>query len=452
MIILDKKAISPQDLEWYEKSYEDKDDSLVLERAVSHNGINNSAADYKADEKMKRVFSVEVPEQHVADQKQSGRCWMFSALNTMRFKIAENYKISPKFELSQNYVNFWDKFEKSNYFLENVIKTADQPLGSRKIDFLMETPQQDGGQWDMLCAIIEKYGVVPSSTMVETYNSNRSDELNQTLNLKLRRDAEVLRKMVKDGSAEEKLESTKSDMLNDVYRILAYSLGRPTKRFDFEYRDTDNKYHMDKDLTPKEFFDKYVNINLEDYVSLINSPTDDKPFNETYTIEMLGNVVGGRQVKHLNLPIDELKDLAIKQLKNGEAVWFGCDVVQDSDRKKGIMDTHLYHKDALFSTDLKMSKGARLDYKESMMTHAMVITGVDLVDDQPTKWKVENSWGEKVGDKGYFVMSDDWFNEFVYQTVINKKYMSDKQLEEQKQAPKMLEPWDPMGSLASFKK
>ena len=432
----------------YQKNLDNRKNSKVIERAVTHQGILESSEDFTAEGKMTPVFSIDLSTGKVADQKQSGRCWMFAALNTMRIHLMNTYKVPDDFELSQNYTNLWDKFEKSNYFLENVLKTADQPLDSRKVAWLMATPQQDGGQWDMLCALIEKYGIVPKSAMPETFNSSRSAQLNKFLNLKLRHDAVALRELVANKASDEKIAETKDSMMNEVYRMLTYALGEPATKFDFEYRDKDKNYHFDAGITPQEFFKKYVNLNLEDYVSLINSPTDDKPFNKTYTIEMLGNVVNGRPVKHLNLEMSELKKLAIKQLQNGESVWFGSDVGQSSNTKKGIMDTNLYAPDEMFDSDLSMSKAERLDYGESLMTHAMVITGVDLVNGEPTKWKVENSWGEKVGTKGYFVMSDDWMNEFVYQFVINKKYLTDAQLEAQKQDPVVLKPWDPMGALA----
>lgn len=432
----------------FQENLDNRKDARVIERAVSHQGILASSEDFAAESNMNPVFSIDLSTGKVADQKQSGRCWMFAALNTMRIQLMNTFKVADDFELSQNYTNFWDKFEKSNYFLENVLKTADQSLDSREVAWLMATPQQDGGQWDMLCALIEKYGVVPKSVMPETFSSEKSAQLNKYLNLKLRRDAVLLRELVADKASDDKIAETKETMLNEIYRLLVYALGEPATTFDFEYRDKDQNYHIDQNITPKAFFKKYVNLNLEDYVSLINSPTQDKPFNKTYTISMLGNVVNGRQVKHLNLEMAELKKLAIDQLRNGEAVWFGCDVGQSSNTKKGIMDTALYAPDELFDTDLSLSKSEQLDYGESLMTHAMVITGVDLVDGEPTKWKVENSWGEKVGSKGYFVMSDAWLEQFVYQFVINKKYLSAEQLKAQQQEPIVLRPWDPMGALA----
>jgi bleomycin hydrolase len=284
--------------------------------------------------------------------------------------------------------------------------------------------------------------------MPETYNSSKSAEINSTLNLKLRKDAVELRELVAAGTSDDAIQERKEKMLNEVYRMLAYAFGEPVSHFDWEYRDDKKQYHIDQNLTPQSFFEKYVGWNLDDYVSIINAPTDDKPYNHTYTIEMLGNVLGGREVKHLNVSMADFKQLAIKQLQAGQSVWFGCDVGKSSDRQKGVMATDVYNKDELFDVDLAMSKAERLDYGESLMTHAMVITGVDLVDGQPTKWKVENSWGDKVGSKGFFVMSDAWMDEYCYQVVVNKEFLPDNLKQAQAEEPTVLAPWDPMGALA----
>ncbi|ATO43353.1 C1 family peptidase [Loigolactobacillus coryniformis] len=432
----------------YQAQLQQLPQSATVKRAVMNNGILAASENTDSKVAMNQTFSVDLSAEKVANQKQSGRCWMFAALNTMRRSIADQFNLKD-FELSQNYTNFWDKFEKSNYFYENILATATEPLESRKVAFLLATPQQDGGQWDMLTALIDKYGIVPKYVMPETYNSSKSSELNSVLNLKLRKDAVTLRQMVADKASEQEIATTKSRFLSEVYRILVYTLGEPPVKFDFEYRDGDKAYHIDRDLTPQTFFKKYVGWDLDNYQSIINAPTDDKPYNHLYTVEMLGNVVGGRQVRHLNLDIDTFKQLAIKQLQAGESVWFGSDVGQASDRQIGIMDTAIYNKDDLFNVDLSMTKAQRLDYGESLMTHAMVITGVDLVDDKPTKWKVENSWGDKVGEKGYFVMSDAWLDQYVYQIVINKQYLPADLLAATKEDPKVLAPWDPMGALAS---
>ncbi len=252
-----------------------------------------------------------------------------------------------------------------------------------------------------------------------------------------------------DHANEEAIDETRRKMLNENYRMLAYTFGEPVSHFDFEYRTKkDNEFHRDTNLTPQEFFKKYVGWNLDDYISIIQAPTADKKYHQTYTIDMLGNVVGGREIKHLNLPMDEFKQLAIEQLKNGESVWFGSDVIKYSETKLGIMALNTYDYDKLFDVDLEMTKAEALDYGESMMDHAMVITGVDLVDGKPTKWKIENSWGNKVGHKGYFVMSDDWMDKYCYQVVINKKYLSEDLKRDYAKSPVVLKPWDPMGTLA----
>ncbi|WP_155287086.1 C1 family peptidase [Lacticaseibacillus zhaodongensis] len=444
------KAITSENIAQYAKDLAATPAASALQKAVMNNGILKTAESTDSKVAMTPTFSIDLDTGAVSNQKQSGRCWMFAALNTMRHSIQAQYKIKD-FELSQNYTFFWDKFEKSNYFYENVIATADQPTDSRKVSFLLTTPQQDGGQWDMLTALIDKYGIVPKSVMPETYSSSKSSELNATLNLKLRKDAVTLRKLVADGASDDKLAETKKQFLSEVYRILAYTLGNPPTEFDFEYRDDDKNYHIDKGLTPKSFFDKYINWDLDAYQSLINSPTADKPYNHVYTVEMLGNVIGGREVRHLNLAIDDFKAAAIKQLEAGESVWFGSDVGKESDRQLGIMDPAIYDEDSLFNTSFAMTKGERLDYAQSLMTHAMVLTGVDIVDGKPTKWKVENSWGDKVGTKGYFVASDAWFDEYVYQVVVNKKFLTDEQqavIKAETDKPTVLAPWDPMGALA----
>lgn len=446
-------SINKEDIASFHKNYRHHPNSSVLENTVTKNGVRNASFNWHSIADNTPHFSIDLKTGDVADQKQSGRCWMFAALNTMRHDMQQKFNLPDNFELSQAYQFFWDKFEKSNYFYQNVIKTAKKPTDSRKVSWLMNEPQNDGGQWDMLCALISKYGVMPKAAMPESFNSSNSRGIDEVLNNKLRHDAVILRKMINEDHAnEEAIDETRRKMLNENYRMLAYTFGEPVSHFDFEYRTKkDNEFHRDTNLTPQEFFKKYVGWNLDDYISIIQAPTADKKYHQTYTIDMLGNVVGGREIKHLNLPMDEFKQLAIEQLKNGESVWFGSDVIKYSETKLGIMALNTYDYDKLFDVDLEMTKAEALDYGESMMDHAMVITGVDIVDGKPTKWKIENSWGEKPGFKGYFVMSDSWFDSFVYQAVINKDILPEnlkKAYDEGKDNPIQLLPWDPMGALA----
>ncbi|MHC5954713.1 C1 family peptidase [Enterococcus gallinarum] len=439
--------ISKNTTEKFAEAYQQNNKQNALQRGVVKNGITASAETIQGHVNNVPVFSVDVTTGKVSNQKQSGRCWMFAALNTFRHKMLNAFNLKD-FELSQNHTFFWDKYEKANYFYENVLATAQEPLSSRKVAFLLQTPQQDGGQWDMIVSIFQKYGVVPKAVMPESSNSSNSRDLNNYLNKKLRKDAGTLRQLVADGQSEATIQEAKEGMLQEIYNFLATSLGTPPETFDFEYRDEEKNYHIDRGLTPQTFYDKYVGVDLDDYVSIINAPTADKPYNKSYTVEMLGNVVGGKEVKYLNVDMETFKKLAIAQLEQGESVWFGCDVGQSSTRDSGIMALDAYDMNDLFDIDFTMTKAQRLDYGESLMTHAMVLTGVDIVDGKSTKWKVENSWGEKVGTNGFFVMSDEWMDEYTYQIVVRKEFLTAEQLAAFEAEPQVLAPWDPMGALA----
>ncbi len=429
--------------------FQDNSKLRAVENAVTHNGLLKSLETRQSQVENDHVFSIDLTKDKVANQKASGRCWMFAALNTFRHKLISDLNLD-NFELSQAHTFFWDKYEKSNWFLEQVIATADQELGSRKVKFLLDVPQQDGGQWDMVVALFEKYGVVPKSAYPESVSSSNSRELNQYLNKLLRQDAQILREAVAAGVGAEGIRAQKEALLQEIFNFLAVNLGLPPRIFDFAYRDKDNNYHSDKNITPQEFFKKYVGLNLSDYVSVINAPTADKPYGKSYTVDMLGNVVGSRAVRYLNLDMTRFKELAIAQMQAGETVWFGSDVGQISDRQKGILATNVYDFDTAMNISFTQDKAGRLDYSESLMTHAMVLTGVDLAENgEPLKWKVENSWGEKVGDKGYFVASDAWMDEFTYQIVVRKEFLTDEELAAYEAEPTVLAPWDPMGALAS---
>ena len=323
-------------------------------------------------------------------------------------------------------------------------------INGRKVKFLLDTPQQDGGQWDMVVSLFEKYGVVPKSVYPESVASSNSRELNQYLNKLLRQDAQILRDLIAGGADQATVQAKKEELLQEIFNYLAMTLGLPPRQFDFAYRDKDDNYQSEKNITPQAFFEKYVGLKLSDYVSVINAPTADKPYGKSYTVEMLGNVVGAPSVRYINLPMDRFKELAIAQMKAGETVWFGSDVGQVSDRQKGILATNVYDFTASMDINLTQDKAGRLDYSESLMTHAMVLTGVDLdADGKPVKWKVENSWGDKVGQKGYFVASDAWMDEYTYQIVVRKDFLTAEELAAYEAEPQVLAPWDPMGTLAS---
>lgn len=429
-------------------AYEANSKYAAMENAISHNGLLTSLEKRSSAVENTPIFSLDLTKDKVSDQKASGRCWMFAALNTFRHKMIAGFQLED-FELSQAHTFFWDKYEKSNWFLEQVIATADQELTSRKVKFLLDTPQQDGGQWDMVVSLFEKYGVVPKSVYPESISSSNSRELNQILNKLLRQDAQILRELAAKGAESSELQTKKEELLQEVFNFLAMNLGLPPRQFDFSYRDKDNHFHSESGLTPLTFYQKYVDLKLDDYVSIINAPTADKPYGRSYTVEMLGNVVGSKPVRYLNVEMDRLKELAIAQMKAGETVWFGSDVAQSSNRKAGVMAEGMHDFTASMDIRLTQDKAGRLDYSESLMTHAMVLTGVDLDENgKAKKWKVENSWGEKVGNKGYFVASDAWMDEYTYQIVVRKEFLTAAELAAYEAEPLVLAPWDPMGALA----
>ncbi len=446
---MSKRAIKKESIKRYAQNFHEDRTKKVIADAVIKNGLNDVAMNYESIANMHYNFSEEIDVGKVTNQKKSGRCWMFAALNNIRYSISDKLNIkNHDFELSQSYTMFWDKLEKANYFLENIIETKDMELDSRKVMWLLSNPTNDGGQWDMFTGIIEKYGIVPKYIMPESYSSSNSAVMNKILNLKLRDNAKILRKNYKRGVSFSELRDKKENMIDEIYSILSYFLGNPPQSFDFEYRNNDNEFYRDGNISPQEFYQKYSEVKMKDYVSIINAPTGDKPFHQTYTVEFLGNVVDGQQIHYLNLDIEKLKELSIAQIKDGEPVWFGCDVGQMSDRDLGIMDTELYNYEDILNTDFTLDKGERLQYGESVLTHAMVFTGVNLCNGNPRRWKVQNSWGEEAGNKGFFVMSDNWFEEFNYEVVINKKYLSKELLQDYQKEAVILKPWDPMGSLA----
>jgi len=423
-----------------------KSDNIVR-NSILNVGLDKTALDHKSKTDMQHIFSLELKTGKITAQNKSGRCWLFAGLNIMRFKMMKDLNLK-NFELSQTYQMFFDKIEKANYFLENIIETLDEETNSRIVMWLLNAPINDGGQWDMFTSIVEKYGVVPKYVMPETYHSSNSARMNRILTLKLREYASELRQDYQNGKNTKELRSHKEEMNFEFYRLLTMFLGIPPKEFTFEYTDKDKKFHREINITPKDFYLKYVDIDLKNFVSIINAPTKDKPFNRTFTVQYLGNVEGGNMVKYLNVNIATFKNLALKQLKDGIPVWFGCDVREKMEREKGILDDNIYDFEEALNTEFSLDKAGRLDYGESLMTHAMVFTGVNLIDDIPNRWKVENSWGEKKGNKGYFVMSDKWFDEYTYQIVINKKYLSEELKKAIELEPIILKPWDPMGSLA----
>jgi len=443
-----RENITLSNIRKFNKSFNSSTSNQLARNALIQNDINKVAVHWENFSKINHIFSNTISKQlPVTNQKSSGRCWGFAGLNLLRLEIVKNYNLS-NFEFSQNYFMFWDKLEKANYFLENILKTLDQNYDSRLMMHLLQAPVQDGGQWDMFVNLIEKYGLVPKSVMPETNHSSKSSMMNYFLTHKLRECAFILRKSKKPRTTIKQLRSKKEEMMSVIYSLLCMFLGNPPIKFDWSIKDKNNKFTRFNNVDPLDFYRKFTKVKLKNKVCLINAPMSNKKMNELYTIDFLGNVVGGNIIKYANVEINELKKAAIKSIKNNEAVWFGCDVGKMFNRELGIMDMDLYDYEKLFDTKFKMNKASRLEYGDSAMTHAMLFTGVDLKRNTPKKWRVENSWGDKNGDKGYYLMSDSWFDEYNYEVVVDKKYLSNKTLEIFNREPHNLEPWDPMGALA----
>ena len=433
--------ISKENLKNIEEEYIKNVINTIARRALSKSKIKDITKVNEQTEFTRDMFSINLKTLPVTDQKSSGRCWIFAGCNVIREAIAKKYNLE-EFEISQNYVAFYDKLEKCNYLLESIISLKDREKDDRILDYLLSTGIQDGGQWDLFVNIVNKYGAVPKNAFPETYQSSNTYGIDNLLNKYIRKFAYEIRNEEMD------IQSRKEKCIKEIYSILCSCFGIPPKTFSFEYVDKDKNYHIVKDLTPMKFYQEIVEMDLNNYVSIINSPTSDKPFNNVYTVDYLGNVAEGNEVLYLNLPIERLKELAVNQLKDGESVWFGSDCGKDADGTDGVWDDSTFDIDTLFQIDSSMSKGAMLDTRESAMNHAMVITGVNLENENPTKWRIENSWGEKYGHKGYYVATDSWFSKYVYQIVINKKYLSEEEKNILNNERIRLKPWDPMGTLA----
>lgn len=445
------KSVTLEDLGAAREQFVEERANVIAKNAVTAQGIREVARVPEAVAANTGTFDVEVRQGKRCDQKRSGRCWMFASLNTMRTRIIDRYNLKT-FELSQAYPLFFDKVEKSNWFLENILDTLDEPLSGRLMAHLLADPISDGGQWDMFRALVRKYGVVPKEAMPETACSSNTRDMDAYLTRYLRGAAKRLRESHEAGVGTDDLRAMKKEMMGEVTSLLITCLGEPPVQFDVRLRDKDDELVLSGTYTPQEFFDKVVSMPVDDYVSVISAPTVDKPFGHTYTVDRLGNVVEAGGVRYLNLPVERLKELAMAQLQDGLPVWFGCDVAQSFIRDEGIMDTASLDVDGLFGFPVEgcLDRAERLDYGESLMTHAMVLEGVNLdAAGKPTLWKVENSWGDKRAKDGYDSITDAWFDQYVYQVVVDKRFLSDSERKTyETEEPTVLAPWDPMGSLA----
>ena len=442
---LDKETINS-----FEKIVREDRNTNSARNASFRNDLLEISMDWDHYRKIDHSFShVVTGEMPTTNQKSSGRCWGFAGLNLFRIYLGRKHNLRD-FQFSQSYFMFWDKLEKSNYFLESIIKTTDKDWNSRLIMHLLANPIQDGGQWDMWVNLVEKYGVVPQSEMPESYSSSKSMRMNRMITRKLRENAIHLRNMKHKSASNNDILSKKKQMLQQIYKMLTIHLGNPPNTFDWQIRDKKKNFIKFENLNPKSFYNDHIGLKLDEYVCLIHCPMSDKEYNKVYSVNFLGNVVEGNPIKYLNVEIDDMKKATISSLKNDEPVWFGCDVSKHFHRDLGVMDIDLFNYDLFYDLKFGMDKASRLEYGDSQMTHAMLFTGVDIDSkNKPKKWRVENSWGNKGGDKGYHIMTDKWFDEYNYEVVVHKNHIPQKFLDLlNNEKPIQLDPWDPMGALA----
>ena len=436
--------ITPENLRDFRLSFEENPVSRVACKAVSKTPVNDVCYDTEHAKLMNHKFSVDNPTMGACNQKSSGRCWIFAALNILREKAARDLDLE-ELELSQSYISFYDHLEKANTFYEHILETAHLPLDDRYVSMLLSEPIGDGGWWEYFVGLCCKYGAVPKEAMPETHQSSNTDTMNMLLNMQLRKDAVILRKAAAEGKTPEEIQIFKKEMLKRVYRVLAICLGNPPETFDFEYVDKEKVYHADRNLTPKSFYEKYIGRDVKNIVSILNAPIDLVPYYKTCYTQGEESIHGSFQAKRLNLPMEEFKAAVIRQLQAGDLVWFVCDCDYFGSRQEGIWDTGLYDYESLFGLDFHLDKGDLLNYRQCSLNHAMVLTGVNLVDGKPDKWKVENSWGTDTADKGYFIMSDEWFDRYVFTASIDLQYLTDTQREQFAREPIVLPPWNVLG-------
>lgn len=434
-----KGGISEDMLKEISKGYTGSAEQKAVRNALAVNPISELSVNAENLAMCDTYFSDRVKTKGITNQLSSGRCWLFTGLNVLRAKMIDKYEL-PEMVFSHNYLSFHDLLEKSNLFLQAIIDTKDQPIDSRQVEWLLKNPIGDGGQFTGVSNLIMKYGVVPKSAMPETFQSNNTDEMRVILKLKLREYALALRAEKTEKSAL----ALKTQMLTEIYRILAECVGVPPTEFEWTRYDKDGKPVSTKTYTPKSFYDEYIGADLENnYVMVMNDPS--REYYKVYEIDLDRHVYDGENWLYVNLPIEKIKEMAIASIKDNTAMYFSCDVRKFWNKDKGTLDLNNIDYASLFRTSFPMNKKERIQTFASGSTHAMTLIAVDL-DEQgtPKKWMVENSWGEKSGYKGNLIMTDEWFNEYMFRLVVEKKYVPADVMELLKQKPIMLAAWDPM--------
>ena len=416
----------------------------LAQNAVTKTSVNDIALDRTVVTSIDPSMSIQLDNWKVANQKKSGRCWLFAGLNFLKQHVIGGLDLE-WFEFSQNYLHFYDKLEKANWLLTSMIELADRPLDDRLVSRLLDETMGDGGQWDMFVSLVDKYGVVPQYAMPETESSSNTKLMTNTINTLLRRGTRDMRAAIAQGQDPEPLRQA---IMEDVYRVLSIHLGTPPTSFIWQWRDKQKAFHRGGEMTPVEFAAHVIDVTLDDYVCVVNDPRPTSPFGSMLTVDHLGNVVGGRPVAYLNAPADTLRALVRQSLEDGRAVWFGCDCSKMFDRTSGYWDACLFDYEGVYGIEIGMTKAERMELGEEAMNHAMLFTGMDIVDDAPRRYRVENSWGDDRSDKGFDTMNDSWFGEHVFELAVPKANLTPDLLAVLDTEPIVLPLWDPMGSLA----
>ena len=436
-------AMTSDDVELLRKEFDASPTHGIVQNALTNTALSDVALDRAIVTRTDTSMSHRLDDWKVTNQEKSGRCWLFAGLNLLRVGAARRMGLKD-FEFSQNHLLFWDKLERCNYFMDSVVRLRDRPSDDRTLGFVLDEVMGDGGQWNMFVALVHKHGLVPKSTMPETRSSSETAPMNGVLRSLLRQAARDLR-----AAKPEDADGVRAQVMSAAYRILAMHLGTPPETVEWQWTDTDKQFHRDGVLTPQEFRDRYVEQDLADYVCLVDDPRESSPRGATFTVDELGNVVGGVPVRYLNVEPDLLKSIAAASIRDGEPVWFGCDVGKMMAGDRGIWDARLYDYDGVYDTSFGLDKAGRLEFHDTLMTHAMLLTGVDLDGDTPRKWRVENSWGDSKADQGFYTMNDSWFAPYVFEIAAHKSRLPQELQDALEKEPIVLPAWDPMGALAA---
>lgn len=435
-------SISTEMLQKIEKSVQKDAYTKAMINAVSNNEIKKLALNRELVGKIDHHFAHKIETAGITNQKSSGRCWLFTALNILRPKVKEKYNLT-KFKFSENYLFFWDQLEKANLFLESIIITKEKKIDDREVEWLFKHPISDGGVWNMMVDLVDKYGLVPKEAMHESFNSDNTRNMSRLIRRKLREDGLVLRKWHDEGKKAGFLQNKKTAMLAEVYRILMISLGEPPKEFIWRYVDKDENLNEAKKYTPVSFYKEVVGIDLSKYIMLMNDPS--KKYFKLYEIEYDRNMFDGRNWTFINLPIDELKISAKNSILADEGMYFSCDVGKQLNKDEGILAVDMYDYESIFGVSFNMNKKERILSFDSGSSHGMALMGVDTsAAGKPVKWLLENSWGDEKGHNGYLSMTDEWFDEYMFRLVIHKRFIPEKVLKVLTQKPVKLPPWDAM--------